>query len=234
MTQNKKNILTFFVILFLLSVWLIFFFNKEIFTLEFLFQNIDKLINYINHKIYFSLMLFILCYLVLVICNFPAASLLSLTGGFLFGTWLGGIGIIVGGTIGSFIVFLLAKFFFLNFINKNILSRYPRIPNYFKSNDLELMLLIRMIPGIPFFAQNLILASLGANNKKFFITTLIGLAPWAFIFASIGQGLDEIFYQQQLITINLILQPQYIIPLVVIVSLLLLIIIYKKKFKKFV
>ena len=29
--------------------------------------------------------------------------------------------------------------------------------------------------------------------KKFFFTTLFGLAPWSFIFGSIGQGLEEIF-----------------------------------------
>ena len=31
------------------------------------------------------------------------------------------------------------------------------------------------------------------DNKKFFFTTLLGLAPWSFIFSCIGQGLEEIF-----------------------------------------
>ena len=38
-------------------------------------------------------------------------------------------------------------------------------------------MLIRLIPGIPFFAQNLILAGLGAERLKFFFTTLFGLIP---------------------------------------------------------
>ena len=234
MLQNKRYFLISFVIFLLISVWIVFFLNKEFFTLEFLFQNVDKLNNFINQNTYFSFFLFILSYLILVVCNFPAASLLSLTGGFLFGTWLGGIAIIIGGTLGSFIVFLLAKFFFLNFIHKNILKKYPRIPNYFRSNDIELMMLIRLIPGIPFFAQNLILAALGANNQKFFITTLLGVTPWAFIFASIGQGLDEIFYHQKAITLNLMMQPNYIIPIAIIIILILLILFYKKKFKKII
>ena len=234
MLYNKKNILIFLGIILIISVWTVFFFNQELFTLEFLFQNIDALNRFINQNTYFSFFLFILSYFILVIFNFPAASLLSLTGGFLFGTWLGGVGIIVGGACGSFIVFIFAKSFFLNFINQNILSRYPRIPNYFKSNDLELMMLIRLIPGIPFFAQNLILAALGAKNKRFFLTTLIGLTPWAFIFASIGQTLDDIFYHQQALTINFIMQPKYIIPIGIIILLLVLILIYKKKLKKII
>jgi len=234
MPQNKRYFLISFVIFLLISVWIVFFLNKEFFTLEFLFQNLDKLNNFINQNTYFSFFLFILSYLILVVCNFPAASLLSLTGGFLFGTWLGGMAIILGGTLGSFIVFLLAKFFFLDFIHKNILKKYPRVPNYFRSNDIELMMLIRLIPGIPFFAQNLILAALGANNQKFFITTLLGVTPWSFIFASIGQGLDEIFYHQKAINLNLMMQPNYIIPIAIIIILILLILFYKKKFKKII
>jgi len=234
MPQNKRYFLISFVIFLLISVWIVFFLNKEFFTLDFLFQNLDKLNNFINQNTYFSFFLFILSYLILVVCNFPAASLLSLTGGFLFGTWLGGMAIILGGTLGSFIVFLLAKFFFLDFIHKNILKKYPRVPNYFRSNDIELMMLIRLIPGIPFFAQNLILAALGANNQKFFITTLLGVTPWSFIFASIGQGLDEIFYHQKAINLNLMMQPNYIIPIAIIIILILLILFYKKKFKKII
>jgi len=95
-------------------------------------------------------------------------------------------------------------------------------------------MLIRLIPGIPFFAQNLILAALGANNQKFFITTLLGVTPWSFIFASIGQGLDEIFYHQKAISLNLMMQPNYIIPIAIIIILILLILFYKKKFKKII
>ena len=229
MLQIKRNILIFFAIFFLILVWVLFFLNKEIFTLEFLFLNIDKLINFINQNTYFSFFLFIFTYLILVVCNFPAASILSLTGGFLFGTLLGGIGIIVGGTLGSFFVFLLAKFFFLDFIHKSILKKYTRIPIYFKSNDIELMLLIRLIPGIPFFAQNLILAGLGAKNLKFFITTLLGVAPWAFIFASIGEGLDEIFYHQNEFSFQYVFQLKFILPILTIILIIFLKLIFKRK-----
>ena len=229
MPQNKRYFLISFVIFLLISVWIVFFLNKEFLTLEFLFQNIDKLNNFINQNTYFSFFLFILSYLILVVCNFPAASLLSLTGGFLFGTWLGGIAIIVGATLGSFIVFLLAKFFFLDFIHKNILKNYPRIPNYFKSNDIELMMLIRLIPGIPFFAQNLILAGLGSKNLKFFITTLLGLTPWAFIFASIGEGLDDIFYHQNEFSLQYVFQLKFILPILTIILLIFLKLIFKRR-----
>ena len=112
------------------------------------------------------------------------------------------------------------------------MNKYSYIENYFNKNDLELMILIRIVPGTPFFLQNLILAGLGANNKKFFYTTLIGLAPWSFIFGSIGQGLEEIFVNETELSFSLIAQPEYLIPIGFIVFLIIMIILFKKKFKK--
>ena len=94
------------------------------------------------------------------------------------------------------------------------------------------MILIRIIPAAPFFIQNLILAGLGANNKKFLYTTLFGLAPWSFIFGSIGQGLEEIFINKTALNFSLIAQPEYLIPLSFIAFLIIMIILFKKKFKK--
>lgn len=94
------------------------------------------------------------------------------------------------------------------------------------------MILIRIIPGTPFFLQNLILAGLGAENKKFIYTTLIGLAPWSFIFGSVGQGLEEIFINKTKLTFSIIAQPQYLLPIAVIVLLIILIIFLKKNLLK--
>ena len=230
MVKTKKKAIWITLILFIV-LWTIYFLNRNFFQLDTLFSNLENIQNYIYHHYIFSISIFMVLYGFLILCNFPMASLLSMTSGFLFGTWVGGLIAIVGGTLGAFGIFIIAKYFFLDFIKKNILNKYPYIENYFKRNDLELMFLIRIIPAVPFFAQNLILAGLGADNKKFFLTTLIGLAPWSFIFGSIGQGLEEIFVNQTKISFSLVAQPEYLIPIGAIASLVILIILFKKKFK---
>ena len=229
MVAKKKIFLTIFILI-ILTFWLFYFLNRDLFELKSLFVYLEIVQNYISDNFIISFLLFTLSYCVLIICNFPAASLLSLIGGFLYGTWVGGIGIIIGGTVGAFIIFLVAKIFFHDFISKKLLNKYSFIDNYFQKNDLELMLLIRLIPGIPFFAQNLILAGLGAERLKFFSTTLVGLSPWAIIFASIGQGLEEIFIKDQDLSFTLIAKPEYLIPISVIAFLLVVILIFKKKY----
>jgi len=228
---NRKKIFLLFFLIVISSFWLIYFFNRDFFELKTLFLNLENIQNYISNNFLFSFLIFTFSYCLLIVCNFPIASLLSLIGGFLYGTWIGGIGIIIGGTIGSFIVFLVAKLFFYDYIFKKLLQKYSFITKYFQKNELELMLLIRLIPGIPFFAQNLILAGLGAKRLKFFFTTLFGLSPWAIIFASIGQGLEEIFIEGQALSFALIAKPEYLIPISIIIVLVIFILIFKKKFK---
>ena len=230
MTRTKKKAIWITLILFI-TLWTIYFLNRDFFQLDTLFSNLENIQNYISLNYIYSISIFVVLYGFLILCNFPMASLLSMISGFLFGTWIGGLIAIVGGTLGAFGIFIIAKYFFSDFIKKNILNKYSYIENYFKKNDLELMLLIRIIPAVPFFAQNLILAGLGASNKKFFYTTLLGLAPWSFIFGSIGQGLEEIFVNQTEISFSLIAQPEYLIPIGAIASIIILIILFKKRFK---
>ena len=131
----KKKIFLIFFLIVISSFWLIYFFNRDFFELKTLFINIENIQNYISHNFLFSFLIFTFSYCLLIVCNFPIASLLSLIGGFLYGTWIGGIGIMVGGTIGSFIVFLLAKLFFHDYISKKLLQRYSFITQYFQKNE---------------------------------------------------------------------------------------------------
>ena len=227
--QKKILLITFFLIIF--SFWVIYFLNRDFFELKTLFLYLEIIQNYISNNFLFSFFIFSLSYCFLIVCNFPIASLLSLIGGFLYGTWLGGMGIIIGGTAGSLIVFLVAKLFFHDYVAKKLLHKYLFIHQFFQQNELELMFLIRLIPGIPFFAQNLILAGLGVNSLKFFLTTLVGLSPWAIIFASIGKGLEEIFIKDQDLSFSLIAKPEYLIPISLIISLVIFILLFKKKIK---
>ena len=228
----SKNLLIFFLSTIIIFLWALYFLNKDFFQLQTFFSNLEIIQNFILQNFFVSIFIVILSYSFLIMCNFPFASLLSMINGFLFGTWIGGALSIVGGTLGAFGIFLIAKFFFLDFIKNKFLNKYSYIENYFNKNDLELMMLIRIIPAIPFFLQNLILAGLGAHNKKFFYTTLIGLAPWSFIFGSIGQGLEEIFVNKTELSFSLIAQPEYLIPIGFIAFLIIMIILFKKKFKK--
>ena len=143
----KKKIFLIIFFLIILTFWLFYFLNRELFEMKTLFIYLEIIQDYISNNFFISFVLFTLSYCLLIICNFPAASLLSLIGGFLYGTWIGGIGIIIGGTIGAFIVFLVAKVFFYDFISKKLLNKYSFIDNYFQKNDLLILNNTKVFPA---------------------------------------------------------------------------------------
>ena len=230
MKLSKKLSILFLITIFVI-LWSIYFFYKDFFQLETFFFNLDNIQNFISQNFFLSAFILLVLYSFLILCNFPFASLLTMINGFLFGTWIGGLISLIGGTLGAFGIFIIAKFFFLDFIKSKFLDKYSNIQNYFNQNDLELMILIRIIPGTPFFLQNLILAGLGANNKKFIYTTMFGLAPWSFIFGSIGQGLEEIFINKTKLNFSLVAQPEFLVPIAFVAFVIILVILFKKKFK---
>ena len=231
MESGKKKAI-FIILIVLIIFWGIYFFNKDFFQINNIFSKIEIIQNFINVNYFVSILIFTLFYSFLILCNFPIASLISMISGYLFGIWVGAIIAIVGGTLGAFGIFSVAKFFFLDFIKKNILIKYSFIEDYFNKNDIELMLLIRIIPGIPFFLQNLLLASLGAENKKFLYTSFIGLAPWSFIFCSVGNGLDDILKNNIEINFQLFIKLEFIMPILILIMVLLIILIFKKRIIK--
>ena len=112
----SKKLLIFFLLIIIAILWTIYFLNKDFFQLQTFFSNLEIIQNFILQNFLISIFIVILSYSFLIMCNFPFASLLSMINGFLFGTWVGGTLSIVGGTLGAFGVFLIAKFFFLDFI----------------------------------------------------------------------------------------------------------------------
>mgnify|MGYP005680899383 FL=1 len=109
MIKTKKRAIWITIILFVI-LWAIYFLNRDFFQLDTLFSNLEDIQNYIYLNYIFSISIFIVLYGFLILCNFPMASLLSMTSGFLFGTWIGGLIAIVGGTFGAFGIFIIAKY----------------------------------------------------------------------------------------------------------------------------
>ena len=152
----SKKISILFLLIFFVILWITYFLNKDFFQLETFFSNLDFIQNFISQNYLLSTFTFLILYSFLIFCNFPFASILSMINGFLFGTWIGGAISLIGGTLGAFGIFVIAKIFFSEFIKNKFLNKYTNIENYFYKNDLELMILIRIIPAAPFFIQNLI------------------------------------------------------------------------------
>lgn len=135
---------------------------------------------------------FTLLYAVAVAFSFPAASVLTIFSGFLFGWLFGGVLAIIGATVGATILFLAARTAFGGFLKERAGGAAARLSQGFERDAFSYLLVLRIAPFIPFFVVNIAPAVFNVRLRTFVVATLIGILPGAFAYAWLGQGVDSV------------------------------------------
>lgn len=141
---------------------------------------------------------FLAVYVAVVALSVPGATITTLTGGFLFGMFPGTAYNVGAATLGAVLVFLAAR----AGLGTDIAARIAkgggaaaRLQAGLHGNQWSVLLVMRLVPVVPFFLANLIPAFAGVRFWPFVITTALGIIPGALVFTSIGAGLGEVFSQ---------------------------------------
>lgn len=192
----------------------------------------QKYFDVINQNLYISSAIFSVIYAIAITLGLPLGTILSLIAGFFFGGVLGGVIITLGSTTGYLFHFIISRYFLKDYIHNKILINFPKAQTYFDQNDFEFMLLIRLIPILPYFIKSFILAGLGASVIKFYFTSIIGQIPFSFIYASIGFTLEQYLISKQNIFELIYKEDIYLYSFISLIFLLIISILFKDKFKK--
>lgn len=176
----------------------------------------------------FSVLIYILLYIIVVTFSLPGATLMTLSGGFLFGAVAGGIYTVIGATIGATAIFLIAKTSLGDALYARAEGHIKTMQQGFRENELNYMFVLRLIPLFPFFIVNLAPAFLGVSLRAYLIATFFGIMPGSFVYTLAGSSLGKVFEQGESFSINNILNTEMIAALTGLALLSLLPVIYKK------
>lgn len=172
--------------------------------------------------------LFIGVYALVVAFSIPGGAVLTITGGFLFGTLVSTAYVVVGATIGATAVFLAARFALADVLRAKAGPALKRMEAGFRENALNYLLVLRLIPLFPFWLVNLVPAFLGVSLRDYVIGTFVGIIPGTFVYASLGNGLGAILEAGETPDLKIIFSPEILIPIVGLAILALLPVVYKK------
>ena len=202
-------------------------------TFETLRENRETLSAWVEQYGIIAILIFVLAYIVMVAFSLPGGTLMSITGGFLFGLINATIAIVIGATIGASILFLAAKTAFGDALKAKLGdgNALAKMEQGFKEDAFNYLLVLRLIPLFPFFLVNLVPAFLGVELRTYIIATFIGIIPGAAVYASVGNGLGAIFDRGETPNFGLIFEPEILLPILGLAALALLPVIYKKFFK---
>jgi uncharacterized membrane protein YdjX (TVP38/TMEM64 family) len=173
-------------------------------------------------------LIFVAIYIVVVAFSLPGGAVMTITGGFLFGQWLGTLYVLAAATVGATILFLAARTALGDLLRARAGPFLKKMEVGFQENALNYLLVLRLIPLFPFFIVNLVPAFLGVSLRTYVIATFVGIIPGSFVYATVGAGLGSIFDAGEEFTATSILTPQIITALIGLAILALLPVVYKK------
>ena len=191
-------------------------------SFEALRANHTSLMAYCEAHYLLAVLGFLASYTAIVAFSLPGATVATLTGGFLFGVFPGVLYNVGAATAGALLIFLAARRGF----GEAIAARLDagggiahRISAGIHENELSFLLLMRLVPAVPFVLANLVPAALGVGTGRFALTTFVGIIPGALVYSWVGAGLGEVFEAGSRPDLGILLRPQIFGPLLALIAL---------------
>ena len=167
------------------------------FTLGTLVLNRAEILAFVSEHRAEAVLVYVGLYVLVVALSIPGATLLTVTGGFLFGVALGAGASVIGATVGATVIFLIARTALGEPLLKRAGPKAAELARGFRENAFSYLLFLRLVPAFPFFLVNLVPALAGVPLMPFAAATALGIIPAALVYALAGSGLDSIIAAQQ-------------------------------------
>jgi uncharacterized membrane protein YdjX (TVP38/TMEM64 family) len=183
-------------------------------SLDALRDNRGALLAFVGANPALALGAFVGVYILAALLAIPGVLWLTITGGFLFGTVLGGAGALLGALIGAFGLFAAARGALAPLLQRQTKGWLPKLRDGFQANAFNYLLTLRLIPLAPFAVVNLAAAAFDVKARDFVLASGLGMAPGAFVYAAIGAGLGAVLDAGGAPDVSLFANPAVFGPLV--------------------
>ncbi len=197
-------------------------------SLETVSENREALVGWRDRNLMTASLAFVAVYIVAVSFSVPGAIWLTMAGGFVFGTVLAAGLTVISATIGATLIFLAARSSLGAVLHERAGPWLKRVDAEVARGEISFLLVMRLIPVIPFFIANLAPAFVKVRLSNFIWTTFVGIAPATVVISSIGAGLGEVLDQGGEPDIGAIFAPHILLPLLGLATLAALPVILRK------
>ncbi|MDR7126304.1 VTT domain-containing protein [Pseudotabrizicola sp. 4114] len=207
---------------------------RDQFSFDALARHRESLLAFRDGNFALASLVFVAAYVMIVAFSLPGATIATLTGGFLFGLFPGVFYNVGAATVGAVAIFLAARAGFGADVAARIAERggaVARLQQGLRDNEWSALLIMRLVPVVPFFIANLLPAFVGASLMRFAVTTFFGIIPGGLVFTSVGAGLGEVFARGETPDLSIIFAPHVIGPILGLAALSALPVLIKR-FKK--
>ena len=198
------------------------------FTFESLAANRELLLGWVERHGALAPVAFATAYAVSTAVSLPLGLLLTVCAGFLFGPVLGTVVVVVGATVGATALFLAARTAFGTALRGRAGPWIDRMARGFEQDAFSYLLVLRLVPLLPFWLVNIVPAFTGVALRTYVIATALGIIPATIVFALVGNGLGAVLDAGKTPDAGIILRPAVLAPIIGLALLALVPVVYKR------
>ena len=133
---------------------------------------------------------FVALYVLATIAFVPAAPL-TLAAGALYGVGGGWAVVMVGASLGAVAAFALGRRGARATVERASGERFAAIERRLEGKGFYALLAMRLLPIVPFNALNYAAGASPIKTREYVIGTVVGIAPGALVYTSLGAGVDD-------------------------------------------
>ena len=135
---------------------------------------------------------FFVIYVVATALSLPGATVLTLTGGGLFGFWVGLVIVSFASTLGATLACAGSRFLLRDWVQQKFGDKIGPINEGIEKEGAFYLFTMRLVPIFPFFMINFVLGVTKMPLRTFFFVSQIGMLAGTAVFVNAGKELAKI------------------------------------------
>ncbi len=162
------------------------------FSWDFVRSNLDAWQGQGKDNLLLALMVFFVVYVAVTALSLPAAAILTMVAGALFGRWLGTAVVSIASTLGATLAFLSSRYVLRDWVQQRFGDRLGPIDHGVEKDGAYYLFTLRLVPVVPFFLINLGLGLTPMRVATFAAVSWLGTLLGTFLYVNAGTELGAL------------------------------------------
>ncbi|MDC1528181.1 FAD-dependent oxidoreductase [Gammaproteobacteria bacterium] len=162
---------------------------QQIFNLEYFQTRRDDILAYKAENFWLSSLLYFVLYIIVAALSLPAAAILTIAGGAVFGLVWGLLMVSFASTIGATLAFLLSRTLLRDWVQARFGRYLKPINDGIERDGAFYLFTLRLIPAFPFFLVNVLMALTPISTLSFYVVSQLGMLFGTALYVNVGAEL---------------------------------------------
>lgn len=164
----------------------------EYFSLSYLQEQRQKLLDFYHTNPAITILVFVLIYIALTGLSIPSATALTLLAGAIFDLVVGVIVVSISSVVGASIAFVFARYLFRDLVRRKFPEQLETINRGIEKDGAFYLFAVRLVPVIPYFVVNVAMSLTVIRLRTYFWVSYVGMIAATIVFVNAGSQLGQL------------------------------------------